>query len=92
MLIGVVFEDKPEWYDDQPIDLGSGRMVKRGELKTLINDDLFQAVRIWKNWRRYGLHHGRGPDGECSETMEIIDALEDEHDEAIAAASSTAAN
>lgn len=69
------------WYDDQPLDLGSGNVMRRGDLKRLLTDDLWDAVRLWKDFKRFGLPHGGGPQAETAEYIGLIDALEDEYED-----------
>ncbi len=90
--MGYAYQEKSSWYDDQPLDLGSGRVITRAEMKTLITDDLGTAIGIWKEYKRFGLHHGKGPEGESYETMMLINAFEDEYEDAVAEAANKAGN
>lgn len=74
------------WYDDQPLDLGSGNIIRRGDLKKLLTEDLWDAVRLWQDYKRFGLFHGRGPEAETAEYVDLISALEEEYDGALAQA------
>lgn len=68
------------------LDLGSGRMFKRKDMKALLTDDLWAAIKIWKDYKRFGLYNGKGPLGENHETLLLINQFEDEYEEAISSA------
>lgn len=79
LLMGV--ERKSDWYDGQPVDLGAPYgLVPRREVYPLYTDDLDHAVRLWKDFRRFGLPHGGGSAGECEEYMALIRAFENEYE------------
>lgn len=90
--MGYAYQEKSSWYDEQPLDLGSGRVITRAEMKKLITDDLNKAIGIWKDYKRYGFYHNKGPGGESYETKLLIDAFEDEYDDAVAEAANKAGN
>ncbi len=82
MLLGV--EQKSSWFDDQPVDLGSPYgLVKRKDIYPLYTEDLNQAVRLWKDYKRFGLPHGEGYASETEEYITLISAFEDDYDEVI---------
>jgi hypothetical protein len=66
--------------------LGSGRIITRAEMRTLLTEDLWDAIRIWKDYRRFGLPNGSGKQGETSELVDLVSAFENEYDDAVAAA------
>jgi hypothetical protein len=61
-------------------------MLKRKEMKALLTDDLWIAMRIWKDYKRFGLPNGKGPLEESHETLMLINGFEDEFEDAIASA------
>jgi hypothetical protein len=61
-------------------------------MKKLITDDLSKAIGIWKDYKRFGLYHHKGPEGESHETLMLINAFEDEYEEAVADAADKAGN
>ncbi len=61
-------------------------MLKRKEMKGLLTDDLWAAIKIWKDYKRFGLYNGKGPLGENYETLMLINQFEDEYEEAISSA------
>lgn len=61
-------------------------------MKELLTDDLWQSMRIWKDYKRFGLYHHKGPEGESYETMLLINAFEDEYEEAVTEMTKKAGN
>jgi len=53
-------------------------------LKEFLNDDLYEAIDIWKEYSRFGLPHGSGPVAETYEYIALVSAFEDEREAAIA--------
>jgi hypothetical protein len=54
-------------------------------MKALLTEDLWEAVRIWKDYRRYGLPNGKGMLEESYETISLITAFEEEFNNAVSA-------
>ena len=54
------------------------RTCLRGEIPNFLSDEFWEAYRIWKNYRRYGLPNGRGWAEEPEEILRLIDLFEDE--------------
>ncbi len=75
-------EVKSAWYDTQPIELGRHGILKRKDIYPLLTDDLFEWARRWKDYKRFGLPHGKVAD-ETEEFMVIVSAFEDEYEDAI---------
>ena len=77
-------EKRSEWYDSQPVNLGSRGIFKRKELYPFMDaDGLDEAVILWKDYKRFGLAHGKGAAEETEEYMSLIRAFEDEYDDAV---------
>lgn len=55
-------------------------------MKALLTDDLWAAIKVWKDYKRFGLPNGQGPLEENHETILIINGFEDEYEDAIASA------
>ncbi len=53
-------------------------------MKQLLTPDLYKAIGIWKDYQRFGLPHGKGPMAESSELIDLINAFQDEMDDAVA--------
>lgn len=70
------------WYDEQPLLFGS-RTITRKQLKELLTDELWHAMRIWKDFKRFGLPHGCGMSGENAEVIDLLRAFEVEHEDAV---------
>ena len=60
-------------------------LIRRGDLKEYLTDDLYEAIDIWKEYGRFGLPHGGGPVAETYEYIMLIRAFEEEKEAAIAA-------
>lgn len=58
-------------------------------MKELLTADLWDAVRLWSDYKKFGLFHGEGPAGENAEYIMLIRAFESEYDEVVAEASRT---
>lgn len=59
-------------------------MIRRGDLKDYLTDDLYEAIDIWKEYTRFGLPHGGGVAAETFEYITLVSAFEDEKEAAIA--------
>ena len=44
-----------------------------------MTDDLWKAVDLWRDYRRFGLPHG-SPGNETADYMALISSFEDEYD------------
>lgn len=55
-------------------------------MKALLTDDLWAAIKVWKDYKRFGLPNGKGLLEENHETIMIINGFEDEYEDAIASA------
>lgn len=68
------------FYDSQPVDLGSPYgMVLRKDVYGLYTEDLDHAARLWKEFKTFGLPHGKGYLDENEEYVALISAFEDEY-------------
>lgn len=63
-----------------------GQSLTRREMKTLITSDLWDAIRIWKDFKRFGLPHGVGIAGENAEVISLIRSFEETYEDVQAAA------
>ena len=55
--------------------------VKRSEIKTsYLDNEFWSTYAIYKNWKRFGLPHGAGWLNEHSETIELLNLMQDEID------------
>lgn len=70
-------EEKSSWYDEQLLLVDGGIEVRRKDLPKYRTADLFEAVKLWKDWKRFGLFHGSGPHAETAEYIQILSELED---------------
>ncbi len=67
------------------MNLGSHGILKRKDVYGYLDTEgLNEAVLLWKDYKRFGLAHGRGPADETEEYISLIRAFEDEYDEAVA--------
>ena len=82
LLLG--FSQKESFYDGQPVDLGPPYgIVLRKDLYPLYTDDLYHVIRLWQDFRKFGLPHGGGYANESEEYIAVISALEDEYNETV---------
>lgn len=65
--------------------IGSHGILKRKDIYPLFTDDLSYWINKWKEYKRFGLPHGRLCD-ETEEYITIINAFEDEYEDAISEA------
>lgn len=65
------------------MDLGSPYgIVLRKDVYPLYTEDLDHAVRLWQDYRRFGLPHGAGYASEPEDWLALISAFETEREEA----------
>lgn len=81
MLLGV--EPKESWWDEEPISLGRFGILRRRQIYPYLTEDLYHAVRLWKDYRRFGLPHGKGYMDESDEYISLINSFEDTYEEAV---------
>lgn len=46
-------------------------------------EGLDKAIILWKDYKRFGLAHGKGAANETEEYIDLIRTLEDEYDDAV---------
>lgn len=52
-------------------------------MKELLTDDLWQAIRVWKEYKEFGLPHAKGLVGENWEITKLISSFQDEYNKLI---------
>lgn len=57
--------------------------MERRQVRTYDTPDFWEAVRIWKLYKRFGLYGGGGVEGETSEYIDLIDSFEDEYEDVV---------
>lgn len=83
LLLGL--EEKSDFYDSQPVDLGKPfGVVTRRQVTDCYTQDLDDAVRLWKDWQRFGLPHGGGYADETEEWLTVVSAFEDDREAVVA--------
>ena len=62
-------------YSHDPI---GWRWILRDDIPALFTEDLFDAIHLWKRWKRFGLPHGGGWLDEGERIIQLINIVEDE--------------
>lgn len=54
--------------------------MKRGDIPRYLSGEFWEAYKIWKYFRRFGLPNGQGWTNEPDEVLRIIDLFETEYE------------
>ncbi len=64
------------YNQDKKVKAGD-RVITLAEVARYITSDLWDAIRAWKNYQRFGLPHGGGMVEETADYIDVINAMLD---------------
>ncbi len=76
MLDEAHLEKVDSYNQDKPVKAGD-RVITLAEVADYVTSDLWEAIRAWKNYQRFGLPHGGGMVDETADYIDAINAMLD---------------